>query len=106
MLKVVRMTDSASPSICLIWGVAEEDPHAPPMDSYFIHVAQENSNGTFSRWAQIGHVTATLLPMACRLSDYTSHRRLCFVMVGRDKFGRYGPYSEVECIYAKSAKSS
>ncbi|XP_062388605.1 activating transcription factor 7-interacting protein 1 isoform X2 [Sardina pilchardus] len=106
MLKVVRMTDTAAPSICLIWAVQEEDPHAPPMDSYYIYVAQENQAGDFSRWSQIGHVTATPLPMACRLSDYASNRRLCFVMVGKDQFGRYGPYSEVECIYAKSAKPS
>ncbi|XP_076122278.1 activating transcription factor 7 interacting protein 2 isoform X2 [Alosa pseudoharengus] len=106
MLKVVRMTDTSVPSICLIWAVQEEDPHAPPMDSYYIYVAQENQVGDFSRWSQIGHVSATPLPMACRLTDYASIRRLCFVMVGKDKFGRYGPFSEVECIYAKSAKPS
>ncbi|XP_031421855.1 activating transcription factor 7-interacting protein 1 [Clupea harengus] len=105
-LSVVRMTDSASPAICLMWQVAEVDPHGPEMDSYYIYGAQENLDDTFSRWTQIGHIMATALPMACRLSDYISHRRLCFVMVGKDKYGRYGPYSEVECIYARSARAS
>lgn len=88
----------------LRWHVEKEDPDAPPMDSYFIYVAQENPDGTFSHWTQIGHVAAMCLPIGCHLSGFPGYRRLCFAVVGKDKFGRYGPYSQVESICAKSAK--
>ncbi|XP_076122277.1 activating transcription factor 7 interacting protein 2 isoform X1 [Alosa pseudoharengus] len=91
-------------SLFLRWQVAEEDPHAPPMDSYFIYVAQQNLDGVFSRWSMAGSVPASPLPMNCHLSEFPSYRCLCFAVVGRDKFGRFGPYSEVVGIYAKSVK--
>lgn len=90
----------------LRWNAEKEDPHAPPMDSYFIYVAEENPDASFSQWTQIGHVPAAALPMGCHLSGFGGYRRLCFAVVGKDQFGRYGPYSQVESVCAKSAKAN
>uniref|UniRef100_A0AAY4D486 Activating transcription factor 7-interacting protein Fn3 domain-containing protein n=1 Tax=Denticeps clupeoides TaxID=299321 RepID=A0AAY4D486_9TELE len=86
--------------IGLVWNVNEQDPHSPEMDCYYIYGAQEGQLGNFSKWTRIGMLKAMPLPMACQLSEYASSNRLCFAIVGKDVYGRYGPYSEIEFIYA------
>ncbi|XP_051571557.1 activating transcription factor 7-interacting protein 2-like isoform X2 [Myxocyprinus asiaticus] len=82
----------------IAWSVDRKDPHAAEMDTYYIYVAHEHRNGTFSDWKCLGVIKAMPLPMACKVSDCSGDKRLCFIVVGKDIFGRYGPYSDVHTV--------
>ncbi|XP_051569853.1 activating transcription factor 7-interacting protein 2-like isoform X1 [Myxocyprinus asiaticus] len=82
----------------IAWNVDVKDPHAAEMDTYYIYVAHELRNGTFAEWKCLGVIKAMPLPMACKVSDCRADKRLCFIVVGRDIFGRYGPYSDVHIV--------
>ncbi|XP_026858557.2 activating transcription factor 7-interacting protein 2 isoform X2 [Electrophorus electricus] len=96
VVKVARITNPQS--IALLWNVEEEDPHAADMDCYYIYVTQQHSDGTFSKWKTMGVVKAIPLPMACRVSDHSGGKTLSFILVGKDIYGRYGPYSDVQTV--------
>lgn len=84
--------------IGIAWNVDVKDPHVAEMDCYYIYVANEQKNGTFSAWKCLGVIKAMPLPMACKVSDCKGDKRLCFIVVGKDIFGRYGPYSDVHSV--------
>ncbi|XP_066545883.1 activating transcription factor 7 interacting protein 2 isoform X2 [Amia ocellicauda] len=97
-LKVARIKNPKG--IGILWNVAQMDPNAAPMHSYYLYVLYENFNGCVSKWKNIGIIAALPLPMACKLTQFASGRRYCFAIVGKDIYGRYGPYSEIQSVSA------
>nr|XP_055050150.1 activating transcription factor 7-interacting protein 2 isoform X2 [Misgurnus anguillicaudatus] len=96
VLKLARI--GAAKEIGIAWNVETKDPHVAEMDCYYVYVAREQKNNTFSEWKCLGVIKAMPLPMACKVSDCKGDKRLCFIVVGKDIFGRYGPYSDIQSV--------
>nr|XP_015216034.1 PREDICTED: activating transcription factor 7-interacting protein 2 isoform X2 [Lepisosteus oculatus] len=92
-LKVARIRNPKG--IGVLWNVAHVDPKAAPVHSYYLYVLHEDLNGCMSSWKNIGIISALPLPMACKLNRCAPQRRYYFAIVGKDIYGRCGPYSEV-----------
>lgn len=96
VLKLARI--GSAQELGIAWNVDRKDPHVAEMDCYYIYVSHEHKNGTFSGWKCLGEIKAMPLPMACKVSDCKGDKRLCFIVVGKDIFGRYGPYSDIRTV--------
>ncbi|XP_048058797.1 activating transcription factor 7-interacting protein 2 isoform X4 [Megalobrama amblycephala] len=96
VVKLARI--GSAQELGIAWNVDRKDPHVAEMDSYNIYVSHEHKNGTFSEWKCLGVIKAMPLPMACKVSDCKGDKRLCFIVVGKDIFGRYGPYSDIRTV--------
>uniref|UniRef100_A0A671RHL2 Activating transcription factor 7-interacting protein 2-like n=1 Tax=Sinocyclocheilus anshuiensis TaxID=1608454 RepID=A0A671RHL2_9TELE len=96
MVKLARI--GSAQELGIAWNVDRKDPHVAEMECYYIYVSHEHKNGTFSGWKCLGEIKAMPLPMACKVSDCKGDKRLCFIVVGKDIFGRYGPYSDIRSV--------
>ncbi|XP_052409127.1 activating transcription factor 7-interacting protein 2 isoform X1 [Carassius gibelio] len=96
VVKLARI--GSAQELGIAWNVDQKDPHVAEMDCYYIYVSHEHKNGTFSGWKCLGEIKAMPLPMACKVSDCKGDKQLCFIVVGKDIFGRYGPYSDIHTV--------
>ncbi|KAF0032510.1 hypothetical protein F2P81_014800 [Scophthalmus maximus] len=60
------------PGLSVLWKVVEEDPCAPPMDSYSCFMTSEKvkGSGVFRKWKMLGEVKAITLPMCVMVTKY------------------------------------
>ncbi|XP_031717725.1 activating transcription factor 7-interacting protein 2 [Anarrhichthys ocellatus] len=89
------------PGLSVLWSVEEKDPSRPPMDIYrvFISVEKEKGSNVFPAWTiQVVDAKDKEPPICHVINKYQAGRKICVAVVGKDAFGRYGPYSEVVTV--------
>uniref|UniRef100_A0A8C6WTW1 Activating transcription factor 7-interacting protein Fn3 domain-containing protein n=1 Tax=Neogobius melanostomus TaxID=47308 RepID=A0A8C6WTW1_9GOBI len=102
-LKVdLALITNPAPQLSVVWSLAENDPNAPPMDTYsvFFTAEQRLGCGVFGEWQNLTEHPAGPLPMLALIPKYNPGHKICVTVVGKDKFGRYGPFSKVACAYS------
>ncbi|XP_051789403.1 activating transcription factor 7-interacting protein 1 [Erpetoichthys calabaricus] len=98
----IRIAKIKNPdAIGVLWDITKVDQNAAPMHSYHLYILYEDCNGNISPWKNIASVKALPLPAACQFTGYRSAKRICFSIIGRDVYGRFGPYSDVQSIIFK-----
>ncbi|KAK1165022.1 activating transcription factor 7-interacting protein 2-like [Acipenser oxyrinchus oxyrinchus] len=79
----------------ILWDLSQIDPSVASIQSYCLYVLHENVNFKKLRWRCMGVIKAIQLPMCCRLTKLNPGR-YHFAVVGKDIYGRYGPYSDIQ----------
>lgn len=90
---------NTAPKLTVVWELEENDPRAPPMQSYsvFFTSEQQVGSGFFHDWQNLGEYAAAPLPMHTLLSQSSPGHKISVAVVGKDQFGRYGRFSEIAC---------
>ncbi|XP_016895800.1 uncharacterized protein atf7ip2 isoform X2 [Cynoglossus semilaevis] len=98
VVHVALVKDPAGLSV--LWKVEKEEPTAPPMATYSIYMTTEKRKGSniFLKWSLIDEVKAFKLPMCVMITKYKQGHKLCVSLLGKDIFGRYGPFSDVVIV--------
>ncbi|KAK6476257.1 activating mRNAion factor 7-interacting protein 2-like [Huso huso] len=78
----------------ILWDLSQVDTSVASIQSYCLYVLHENANVRKLRWS-MGFIKAIQLPMYCRLIKLNPGR-YHFAVVGKDIYGRYGPYSDIQ----------
>ncbi|MGH0152160.1 UNVERIFIED_CONTAM: hypothetical protein FKN15_021404 [Acipenser sinensis] len=78
----------------VLWDLSQVDTSVASIQSYCLYVLHENANVRKLRWRCMGVIKALQLPMCCRLTKLNPGR-YHFAVVGKDIYGRYGPYSDI-----------
>lgn len=101
-LKVdLALIKNPSPQLSVVWSQEVSDYCGPPMDTYsvFFTAEQVSGCGFFEEWQNLGEHSASSLPMFSLIPEYRPGHKICVTVVGKDRFGRYGPFSKVACAY-------
>ncbi|XP_041085147.1 activating transcription factor 7-interacting protein 2-like isoform X2 [Polyodon spathula] len=92
----LKVTNIENPKgVGILWDLSQVDTSVASIQSYCLHVLYENANVRKLRWRSIGVIKAIQLPMCCRLTK-VSPGRYHFAVVGKDIYGRFGPYSDIQ----------
>lgn len=88
------------PQLSVVWNVEDNNSRVPPMEAYSVFFTAEKSRGSgiFEEWQNMSECPATTLPMYTIIPQHHPGYKICVAVVGKDKFGRYGPFSKVECF--------
>ncbi|XP_058891342.1 activating transcription factor 7-interacting protein 2-like isoform X3 [Acipenser ruthenus] len=92
-LKVAKIENPKA--VGILWDLSQIDTSVASIQSYCLYVLHENANVRKLRWRSMGFIKAIQLPMCCRLTKLNPGR-YHFAVVGKDIYGRYGPYSDIQ----------
>ncbi|MBN3271592.1 MCAF1 protein, partial [Polyodon spathula] len=92
-LKVAKIENPKA--VGILWDLSQVDTSVASIQSYCLYVLHENANVRKLRWRSMGVIKAIQLPMCCRLTKLNPGR-YHFAVVGKDIYGRYGPYSDIQ----------
>lgn len=91
----LALVKKPSPQLSVVWSLEDRNPREPPMASYSILFTTEQvvGSGTFKEWQVLEECSADRSYVLYPLSRPV--QKICVSVVGKDKFGRYGPFSQV-----------
>lgn len=86
-----------SPQISVMWQWNDTDPRCPPMETVRIFFSTKPiiSSGPFEEWQELNE--ANHKSRLAMITEYRAGHKICVAVVFKDNFGRYGPFSKIEC---------